>query len=73
MSDEIDALLEEDRRFPPSPSFRAKAHVSDESMHSEAEKDYEAFWARMAKELDWIAPWSKILEWNPPHARRTRE
>ncbi len=70
MSDaEIDALLDEDRRFPPSDAFRARAHVADESMRLEAEKNYEAFWARMAKELEWIAPWSKILEWNAPHAR----
>jgi acetyl-CoA synthetase len=61
---EIDALLQEERRFPPSVSFRSKAHVADESMHREAEKDYEAFWARMAGDLDWIAPWSKVLEWN---------
>ncbi|HEY7817385.1 MAG TPA: AMP-binding protein, partial [Vicinamibacteria bacterium] len=70
MSDaEIDALLDEGRRFPPSDAFRARAHVADESMRLDAEKDYEAFWARMARELDWIAPWTKTLEWNPPHAR----
>ncbi|HJS75205.1 MAG TPA: acetate--CoA ligase [Vicinamibacteria bacterium] len=70
MSDaEIDALLAEDRRFPPSDAFRARAHVADESMRLEGEKDYEGFWARMAGELEWIAPWSKVLEWNPPHAR----
>ena len=66
---EIDALLHEERRFPPPASFRAKAHVADESMHREADRDHEAFWARMAGELDWSAPWSKVLEWNPPHAR----
>src|SRR5205809_5926783 len=24
---------------------------------------------RMARELDWTAPWSKVLEWNPPFAK----
>jgi acetyl-CoA synthetase len=70
MSDsEIDALLQEGCRFPPSDAFRATTHVADDSLYKEAEKDYEAFWARMAGELDWITPWSKVLEWNPPHAR----
>ncbi len=66
---EISSLLEEVRRFPPTEEFRKRAHVADESMHQEAKRDPEAFWARMAGELDWIAPWSKVLEWNPPHAK----
>jgi len=66
---EIDVLLQEGREFPPTEEFRRHAHVADESMHREAEKDYEAFWARRAGELDWITPWSKALEWNPPHVR----
>jgi acetyl-CoA synthetase len=66
---EIDALLDEGRRFPPSDSFRRAAHVADDSLYQEAERDPEAFWARMAKELDWIAPWSKVLEWTPPFAK----
>ena len=35
----------------------------------EAAKDPEAFWARMAGDLTWIAPWSKVLDWKTPFAR----
>jgi acetyl-CoA synthetase len=66
---EIDALLQERREFPPSEEFRRQALIADPSLHADGEKDPETFWARMAGELDWITPWSKVLEWKPPHAR----
>ena len=28
-----------------------------------------AFWARFARELEWIRPWDRVLEWKPPHAK----
>jgi len=65
----LDDLLQEDRRFPPPESFREGAHVSDEGIYGEAERDPEAYWARWAEELDWFEPWEQVLEWNPPHAR----
>jgi acetyl-CoA synthetase len=43
--------------------------VKDDSFRLDAAKDSEAFWGRMAKELQWIAPWSKVLEWNLPFAK----
>jgi acetyl-CoA synthetase len=66
---EIDALLQERRRFPPADSFRSAAHVADDSLHTQADHDPEAFWARMAQELDWIEPFTRTLEWDPPHAK----
>ncbi|HEY3886406.1 MAG TPA: acetate--CoA ligase, partial [Vicinamibacterales bacterium] len=66
---EIDALLKEDRSFPPSADWRRTAHVADPAIYDRAAKDPEAFWAEFASELDWIAPWSRVLEWNPPHAK----
>ena len=65
----IDALLQEDRRFPPPEEFAAKATVRDASVYDEAEKDYEGFWARFAEELDWFKKWDTLLEWDPPHAK----
>ena len=65
----IDALLQEDRRFPPPEEFAAKATVRDASVYDEAEKDYEGFWARFAEELDWFKKWDTVLEWDPPHAK----
>jgi acetyl-CoA synthetase len=66
---EIEALLHEGRQFAPPDSFREKAWAKDESIYQEAERDREAFWARMAGELEWMTPWSKVLDWNPPNAR----
>src|SRR6188768_2539704 len=66
---QIDALLKEDREFPPSAAFVAAAHVSDASIYEQADKDPEAFWARFASELEWSTPWTKVLDWKPPHAK----
>ena len=66
---DFDDLLHEDRTFAPAPAFRAAAHVRDESIYAEAERDPEAFWARFAGELEWSRPWDRILDWQPPHAK----
>jgi acetyl-CoA synthetase len=66
---EIAALLKEDRSFPPSPEFAAAAHAGDPAVYDRAAKDPEGFWAGFAQELEWSAPWSKVLDWNPPHAK----
>ncbi|MGH9461843.1 MAG: acetate--CoA ligase [Vicinamibacteria bacterium] len=66
---EIEALLEEGRQFLPPDDFRAKATIADEDVFREAAADREGFWARMAGELEWMQPWSKVLDWKPPHAR----
>jgi acetyl-CoA synthetase len=50
---EISALLHEDRLFPPPASFREKANVRDTSPYDEADRDFEAFWAKFACELEW--------------------
>jgi acetyl-CoA synthetase len=66
---EIADLLQENRTFPPPPAFRAAANVRDEDVYARAERDPEGFWAAFAAELDWFTPWSRVLEWNPPHAK----
>ncbi len=66
---EIADLLHEDRTFPPPAAFRAAAHVHDEDVYSRAERDPEGFWAGFASELEWFSPWTRVLEWNPPHAK----
>jgi acetyl-CoA synthetase len=68
MSD-IDVLLTETRSFPPPADFRARAFINSESVGADAERDPEAYWAKMAATLEWIAPWKKVLDWKPPHAQ----
>jgi acetyl-CoA synthetase len=69
VSPEIEALLQEDRSFAPSDEFRSRAQVNDPAIYQQAAQDPEAFWAGFAKELEWITPWSKVLDWNPPDAK----
>ena len=62
----IDALLEEDRTFPPPPSFSQHAVVADPSIYERASADPEAFWAEQAGELEWSRRWDTVMEWTPP-------
>ena len=65
----IEALLQENRRFPPSEEFVRQANVSDPGVYEEAQKDFEGFWARFAGEIDWFKKWDTVLEWDPPFAK----
>jgi acetyl-CoA synthetase len=65
---EIDALLQEHRRFPPPADWQRSATITDPGVYDRAARDPEAFWAGFARELEWIEPWTEILRWNPPHA-----
>ena len=65
----IDALLQEDRRFPPPQKFREEANVKDPKIYKDALKNPERFWAKFAEELHWFEKWDKVLEWDPPFAK----
>ena len=66
----IEVLGGSDRTFPPIDAFTSTALTTDSSLYDEAEADYEAFWARQARELvTWQKPFSKVLEWDPPNAK----
>ena len=64
---ELAELLEVEK-FPPPESFREKALVKDDSLYEEAERDFEAFWAKQATELlDWFTePQQTLNDSNPP-------
>ena len=65
----IEDYYVENRTFPPSPEFAAAAHLSDRSHYDEAAADYEAFWARQARELlTWDEDFHTTLQWNLPYA-----
>jgi acetyl-CoA synthetase len=66
---EIEALLLEGRTFAPDPGFAARANATA-SLYDEADADYEAFWARQARErLSWFTPFATTLEWELPFAK----
>jgi len=66
---DLEALLTETRSFPPPEAFRAQAVAGDPAIYDEAARDPEAFWARLARELEWTRPFTRTLDWTPPHAR----
>ena len=66
----IEDYFHEERTFAPSAEFAAAALVSDDSLYREADADYEAFWARQARELiTWSRDFDTTLEWNLPDAK----
>jgi acetyl-CoA synthetase len=66
---EIENLLREQRTFPPDPEFTAQANAQAD-LYLEAETDFEAFWARLARErITWFKPFETTLEWDLPFAR----
>ena len=66
---QIDALLQEQRRFPPPAEFAAHANLNDPGDLRPAPRDPEGFWAEQAQAIDWFKPWDKVLEWNAPWAK----
>ncbi len=66
----IETYETEARRFPPAQEFAARANIADRSMYAEAEADFEAFWARHARELiTWHRDFDTTLEWDLPFAK----
>ncbi|HKI93663.1 MAG TPA: acetate--CoA ligase [Gemmatimonadales bacterium] len=69
MTDRLDTLLHEQRTFPPRPEFKKGALVKSAAIYRDAKKDRLKFWAARAKDLEWMRPWKKVLDWKPPHAK----
>ncbi len=69
MSNTIDNLLHEDRRFPPTKEFASQA-VAGADLYEQAAADRLGFWANQSRELlHWHKPFTKTLDWtNPPFA-----
>jgi len=68
----IESMLIEDRIFPPSAAVTKAARISGMDHYNalclEADKDFEGFWARLAREnLSWKKPFTEVLnESNAP-------
>ena len=68
-STNFEALLQEHRVIEASAEFKARATVHNASVYEEAERDPEGFWESFARELEWSAPWNRVLEWKPPFVK----
>jgi len=67
MSSNIETVLQEKRVFPPPPAFVKQANISSieayRKMVAEAERDFEGFWAKHAREaLHWSKAFTKVLD-----------
>jgi acetyl-CoA synthetase len=72
MTDQVDIanLLEELRTFEPPAEFTKGAVVSSSDIYAEADRDFEAFWAKQAEDhVTWFKKWDTVLEWNAPFAK----
>ena len=65
----IEALLDEERLFPPPEECSQNANIADPDIYQRAAKDPEAYWAQAAESLEWIRKWDRVLDWNPPIAQ----
>jgi len=65
---QIESILHEDRRFPPSAAFAAAARLGDEAEYDRLYQlsiDHpDQYWDGVAKELPWMEPWTEVLDWS---------
>jgi acetyl-CoA synthetase len=67
MASNIESVLQEKRIFKPAPEFVKQANVSGmeayQKLCAEAEKDFEGFWGRLAREhIAWHKPFTQVLD-----------
>lgn len=63
---QLETVLKEVRRFKPSAAFKKSAHIGSEAeyrrMYLESIRRPDRFWGRVAKELHWFKPWTRVLD-----------
>lgn len=78
MTSDLDALLRENRLFPPGEGFVKGSNIQKwmerygiknyDELLKRAEEDPEWFWDELARELEWFQPYQDVLKWDSPHA-----
>jgi acetyl-CoA synthetase len=69
MSETLENLSSETRKFPPPAELAANANVKAED-YEVANGDRLAYWATQAERLNWAKKWEQVLDWsNPPFAK----
>jgi acetyl-CoA synthetase len=69
MSETLENLLRENRRFEPPADLAAVANVTADA-YEQASADRLGFWAAQAGRLAWTKQWDQVLDWsNPPFAK----
>lgn len=69
MTGDFDVKLDE-KYYTPDPEYKRKSWLGDyQKAYNEFLADPDAFWSKIAKELEWIKPWDAVMEWEYPYAR----
>jgi acetyl-CoA synthetase len=71
MTESFDVKLVEDvKYYTPDPQYKRNAWMGDyQKTYNEFLADPDAFWTKIAQELDWIQPWDAVKEWKYPYAK----
>jgi acetyl-CoA synthetase len=66
MTQAIETILTEERRYPPPPDFAEQANAKADIY----ERDWQEFWETEARErISWFEPFTKLYEWELPYAK----
>jgi acetyl-CoA synthetase len=66
LSQAIETLLGEERRYPPPPEFAAQANAKPDLY----ELSFEELWEREGRDrVTWFEPFTQLYEWDPPYAK----
>ncbi|MEL4305292.1 acetate--CoA ligase [Methanococcoides sp. LMO-2] len=69
MTETIESLLKEQKKYYPPEEFVRNANMKDPQIYEKAEEDLEGFWEELAYNIDWFKKWDTVLDWQPPHAK----
>jgi acetyl-CoA synthetase len=66
VSNTIDTMLLEERRYAPDPEFARQANAQPDIY----DRDWEEFWETEGRNrVTWFEPFAKLYEWDPPYAK----
>jgi acetyl-CoA synthetase len=66
LTNTIETMLLEERRYAPDPEFARQANAQPDIY----ERDWEEFWETEGRNrVTWFEPFSKLYEWEPPYAK----
>ena len=69
----VASVMQEDRVFPPPAEFSRRSRIGSledyRKLYDEAARDPEGFWNARARQLPWIKPYERVLDWQPPVAK----
>ncbi len=71
MSEDFDVkLVENAKYYTPDAKYKRDSWIGDyKKAYDKFLADPDAFWAGIAKNLEWVRPWDKVREWNYPYAK----